>query len=360
MSLFGKNPNEANYVGGTKHFLDVLKNSGNGNLLIWRQPEEDFNTNSVLVVNPGEEAIFINNGEIMSVFSSGRYELKTENYPFLSRIRNILSGGISTFNCIVYFVRKAHSMEILWGTDSPIQLRDPVQQIATSVRARGSYKVQIDNSTLFLTKMVGNNIQAIQQEDLPEYFSNQFQQKIKATLTRALKNSKEEIMGVCSEIDLFAEDIAPFIQEIFDEYGIKLVNFSISAMDIPQDDPNRQYLEAAYARSREYDILGDKYRTVKGMEILENVSLNPGAGGIASAGAGIGMGMAAGSVMGDIAKTVLSPAQSTANESPAPATNSGDDCMEKLTKLKKMLDMGLIEQVEYDTMKKEILSKMML
>ena len=37
MSLFGKNPNEANYVGGTKHFFDVLKNNGN--------------TNSVLVVS---------------------------------------------------------------------------------------------------------------------------------------------------------------------------------------------------------------------------------------------------------------------------------------------------------------------
>ena len=366
MSLFKKNPNEVNYVGGSKHFLDTIKNSGDGNLLIWRQPEEDFNTNSVLIVNPGEEAIFIKNGEIVNVFSNGRYELKTENYPFLSRIRNELSGGISTFNCIVYFVRKAHSMEILWGTDSPIQLRDPVQQIATSVKARGSYKIQIDNSGVFLTKLLGNNIQTFEQDELSYYFSNQFQQKIKSTLTRSLKNSNEEILGVCSEMDLFAENITPHMQELLDEYGIRLINFSISAMDIPMNDPNRAYLEAAYSKSREFDIMGSKYATIKGMEILQNISKNEGAGGLASAGAGLGMGIAAGGAIGDIAKTVFSPTQTQSpqpqNTNPPAASPAGDgteDYVEKLAKLKKMLDMGLIEQAEYDAMKKEVLQKIM-
>ena len=64
MALFNKNPNEAAYVGGKKHWTDVIKNSGSGELLIWRQPEEDFNTNSTLVVMPGEEAIFIKGGTV--------------------------------------------------------------------------------------------------------------------------------------------------------------------------------------------------------------------------------------------------------------------------------------------------------
>ena len=46
MALFGKNPNEVAYTGGKKHWADVIKNTGPGELLIWRQPEEDFNTNS--------------------------------------------------------------------------------------------------------------------------------------------------------------------------------------------------------------------------------------------------------------------------------------------------------------------------
>ena len=157
MGLF-RNPNEANYQGGKKHILESLKNTSPANVLIWKQPEEDFNTHSVLTVNPGEEAVFVKNGEVVSVFQNGRYVLKTENYVFLSRLRNMLSGGISTFNCFVYFVRKASTMELLWGTNSPIQLRDPVQGIATSIKARGSYKIHIDDSIKVITTLLGSNI----------------------------------------------------------------------------------------------------------------------------------------------------------------------------------------------------------
>lgn len=359
MSLFSKNPNETNYVGGSKHILDVLKNRGNANLLLWKQPEEDFNINSVLIVMPGEEAVFIKNGEIVNVFSNGRYELRTENYPFLSRIRNSLSGGISSFNCVVYFVRKAHSLEILWGTNSPIQLRDPIQHIATTVQARGSYKLQIENCGVFLAKMVGN-VNVITQDSINDYFNNQFQANIKSVLTQALKNSNQEVLGVCSELERFSEIITPTLQEIFDNYGVRLINFSISAMDIPQDDPNRMRLEEAYAKRREFEIMGEQYRTIRGLDILENMSKNPGSGGIASMGAGLGMGMAAGGAMGSLAQAVFQqPLQQS-----QPATNSSVtsttsvDPMEKLSKLKQMFDAGLIEQEEYDSVKKEILSKM--
>ena len=43
----------------------------------------------------------------------------------------------------------------------------------------------------------------------------------------------------------------------------------------------------------------------------------------------------------------------------APAAPAADDPMARLSKLKQMLDAGLIEQAEYDAVKKEILSKMM-
>lgn len=68
MGLFNKNPNEVAYTGGKKHWADVIKNTGPGELLIWRQPEEDFNTNSTLIVMPGEEAIFIKGGTVEQTF----------------------------------------------------------------------------------------------------------------------------------------------------------------------------------------------------------------------------------------------------------------------------------------------------
>ena len=379
MGLFDRNPNERAYVGGKKHWTDVIKNSGPGDLLIWRQPEEDFNTNSTLIVMPGEEAIFIKGGNIEQTFDSGTYKLSTENYPFISRLRNAFSGGISTFNCVVYFVRKSHSMEIFWGTDSPIQVRDPVMMISTSVQARGSYKVQVDNPGKFLTKMVGNNVPFIMQGELNNYFISEFQQHIKSSLARAIRSANQEILGICAEQDILAGQIHPILQEILDDYGLKLITFTIAAIDIPENDPNRQKLEQAFADKSVMRILGDDWGRQQASEMLHTLAANPGAGGVAAAGAGMGMGMAAGSVFAGMAQQMFAPMQPQApiqQQQPVQAAPSGrfqqrgtatpapqpaqlaEDPVEALKKLKAMLDAGLIPQEVYLSKMNEILSRM--
>ena len=223
MALFNKNPNEAAYVGGKKHWTDVIKNSGSGELLIWRQPEEDFNTNSTLVVMPGEEAIFIKGGTVEQVFENGTYKLSTDNYPFISRLRNAFSGGISTFNCVVYFVRKADSKEIRWGTETPIQVRDKVWGVRTDARVRGAYKVRIENPAKFLEKLIGNNIPFQFQEELDKYFASEFHGKIKTAVSKFLNALEQELIGIDAYMDELSEKIEPYIDEIVSDYGLKCV-----------------------------------------------------------------------------------------------------------------------------------------
>lgn len=287
MSIFKKNPNETAFVGGKKHFLDVIKNSGDGNLLIYKCPEEDFNTGSTLIVQEGEEAIFLKDGVIQNVFSPGRHVLSTDNYPFLSRIVNAFSGGISSFNCKVYFVRKASSMEIPWGTASPIQVRDPVQLIMTSLRARGSFKISISDGGKFLSKLVGNNVDFLKQDGITQYFRNEMMVHLKSQIAKYIKDSGEEILGICAQQEELSLKLTPTLENILSEYGIKLLNFSIAAIDIPENDPNRQKLEAAYSTKRESQIYGNEYEKFAAREVVTNLSKNESAAGIAVMGAGM-------------------------------------------------------------------------
>ena len=385
-----RNENESNYVGGKKHFTDVIKNSGSEEMLIYRCPEEDFNTNSTLIVNPGEEAIFIKGGTVEQTFDNGTYKLSTENYPFISRLRNAFTGGVSTFNCVVYFVRKAHSVEIRWGTDSPIQVRDKMLGIATKLRARGAYKVQIGDPVKFLEKLIGNNVFYQTQEELNKYFISEFQSKIKSVIARAINESDTEILGIDSRLDELSDTIEPFMQEILDDYGLKCVKFTVAAVDIDDDELRRRYDEIgidaiAKMRNAQADkavmgILGDDWGKQQAANILGNLSMNPGAGGVAAAGAGMGMGMAAGGAFGSMAQQMFAPMSSSTpvqqpqpfqqapsgrfssppqpNNTQTPPSSSQEDPMEVLGKLKRMLDAGLIEQAEYDAKKAEILSRM--
>ena len=387
MALFGRNPNESAYVGGKKHWTDVIKNSGSGELLIWRQPEEDFNINSTLVVMPGEEAIFIKGGTVEQVFENGTYKLSTENYPFISRLRNAFSGGISTFNCVVYFVRKADSKEIRWGTETPIQVRDKVWGVRTDARVRGAYKVRIENPAKFLEKLIGNNVPFQFQEELDKYFASEFQGKIKAAVSKFLNALEQELIGIDAYMDELSEKIEPYIDEIVSDYGLKCVKFSLAGLDI--DTTKYDVIDASQieliARSRGYqgdkaglDILGNDWGRIQGAGILRDLANNPGAGGVAAAGAGMGMGIGAAGAFGSIAQQVFAPAQNgfAAQQSINPTQNApsgrftqknsasvtptvnAEDPMETLGKLKKLLDAGLIEQAEYDAKKTEILSRM--
>jgi membrane protease subunit (stomatin/prohibitin family) len=386
MVLFGRNPNETAYVGGKKHWTDVIKNTGPGELLIWRQPEEDFNTNSTLVVMPGEEAIFIKNGNVEEVFESGTYKLSTDNYPFISRLRNAFSGSVSTFNCVVYFVRKADSQEIRWGTETPIQVRDKVWGIRTDARVRGAYKVRIENPAKLLEKLIGNNVPYQFQEELNKYFESEFQGKIKSAISKFLNGLEQELIGLDAYIDELSEKIEPYIDEIVQDYGLKCIKFSLAGLDIDNskyDEIDQSQIASiskvklAQGDKSVMEVLGDDWGRQQAANILGDLARNPGAGGIGAMGAGMGMGAAAGSVFGNMANQMFAPMnqqnqQPLQQSQPMPSgrftpkgvdtperqNNTEEDPIQILGKLKKMLDAGLIEQSEYDTKKAEILSRM--
>lgn len=388
MALFGKNPNEVAYTGGKKHWADVIKNTGPGELLIWRQPEEDFNTNSTLIVMPGEEAIFIKGGNIEEVFGNGTYKLSTENYPFISRLRNAFTGGISTFNCVVYFVRKADSQEIRWGTETPIQVRDKVWGIRTDARVRGAYKVRIENPAKLLEKLIGNNVPYQFQEELNKYFESEFQGKIKSAISKFLNGLEQELIGIDAYMDELSEQIEPYIDEVVQDYGLKCVKFSLAGLDIDNskyDEIDQSQIASiskvklAQGDKGVMDVLGEDWGRQQAANILGDLARNPGAGGVGAMGAGMGMGVAAGSVFGNMANQMFAPMNQQAPQQPTqpsqptpsgrfapkgsgaaqPSTQSpAEDPMETLGKLKKMLDAGLIEQAEYDAKKAEVLIRM--
>ncbi|MBD8948946.1 MAG: SPFH domain-containing protein [Blautia obeum] len=361
MALFKRNPNEADYYGGKKHFIDVIKNNGANTYLFWRQPEEDFNTHSKLIVMPGETAIFVEGGNIVQQFSEGTYELTTNNYPFISRLKNALSGGISTFHCVIYFLKNADSMELKWGTDDPIQVRDKVYGIRTSVQARGSYKVRIENPALFLEKLIGNNVRGLNQNELNKYFKNEMLMQIKSCVSKFLLLYENEFIGIGAYAGEISEAIQPQINETVSKYGLRCVNFAISYME-PDQTKYDAIDEAQIERIKRekqgigenafMNQLGSNWDKMERASIIETLAQNEGAGNITAMGAGLGMAMGVGSTIGNMANQVFQNASETQN------MQSYEDPIVVLEKLKKLLAAGLITEEDYDTKKKEVLSRM--
>ena len=343
MSIF-KNENEKNYVGGRKHWTDVIKNRSAGDVIFYKCLEEDFNTNSTLIVMPGEEAFFVKDGEIVTKFSNGTYKLSTKNYPILSRFKNMFSGGVSTFNCVVYFVRKTISHEILWGTDTPIVLRDKILNILTKIRARGSYKIEVENCEKILKFFIARNVQFSSMQTIDSFFVTQFQGQIKNYLAKNIADSNFELIELSTKTDVFSNEINPILDDEFKKIGLKCLNFTVASIDVEDSELRREYdkigmdvyrkkMEAS-ANKQVIEILGDDWEKQQKVEILKSAAANSGTGGV-------GVGLVAG----------LSSAKELSN------LDNNNDIEAKLEKLKSLFDKNLITEEEYLSKKSELLKK---
>jgi len=353
MGLFNKF-SSAKASNTSNNVLESIQNGGDSGCLVWRHSKEDFNTHSVVTVNPGEEAIFIRNGEYIGTLQEGRHELSTNNMYLISSLRNMLSGGETTFRCRIYFVRTAHS-EILWGTATPIEFTDYDLELPTRVRGAGTYRITFSNSFLFLKNVVGDKTH-FTQNDLSKYFQSQLSQRIYSLIAERLEelSKTEPVYSVTRRLNDFASSLSPQIQNVLSEYGIELTNYSIENLTIDEDEDRKEMMHrnsAAKSKVRELERMGGAYQTIKGMEIMESMANNPNAGGFAGMGAGFGMGAVVGNQMGAMAQNMFS-------QQPQTQTPSQPDPMETLSKLKKMLDAGLIPQSVYDSKVAEVINNL--
>ncbi len=378
MGLFHRNESGANFAGGSKNVMESIQRTTDTNTLIYLDSRVDFNTNSVIEVYPNQQAIFVKNGELYGVLPPGRHEVKNENYPILSRIRNMLTGGISSFTCQVYFVN-TNEQNVPWGTASAIEIQDyflgnGIIGVPTLIRGAGEFRVcfnvkEDDNACVqtFMKLMGDKSTYTV--NDLSMLFRAQISQEISDLVGKKLEeiSMKRSINAISSQLKDFSSELKPRFDELFEDYGLELVNFSFYNLTIDETEERKKYLDRLIAAAHT-----GSYDKVVQQELLENVSLNLGAGGVAAAGAGLGMGMAAGNAFAQMASTAFGqPQQPQAPPQPAgfggqsrfgtggvqPQTQQPDP-MESLTKMKQMLDAGLITQQIYDAKVSEIMSRM--
>ncbi len=332
LAIFKKNPNEVNYPNGKKPFLSIIKNEGSPEALIWKVPYEDFNQHSKVIVDENQDVLFYKNGVIEEVLSAGEYDLSTGNYPFLSRIRNSISDGVSAYNCKIFYVNKVHKLDNKWGTTSPVQVMDmhlslTGRPIRTDMMARGSFTLQIVDSKKFFLKYVGANYEQLTPAVVAQEFRAPINQKIRELIGKSIQALDVEIqIVVASMISDVADSVQAGLEPAFDEYGMRLVHFYIEALEILDNEERKQAM-AGRAEQARYAELGINYQTERTFDVLETAAGNEGAAGTAmGAGMGLGMGVGMGVPMGNGMYQMTSNNMAPNNGAPAGPAPSAVKC----------------------------------
>lgn len=273
--------------------IEVVKYNGSSDVFVWKYPSEELGTWTQLIVNESQEAILYRGGQALDLFTAGRHTLETANIPFLNRLINLPFGGRSPFTAEVWYINKAHSLDIKWGTATPIQLQDPKYKIFIPLRSYGQFGIKIDDSRKFLTKLVGT-LTIFDKDSIVKYFRGLYLTKVKDAISSYL--IKKQVSAL--EINAYLDELSGFLKEkmapTLDEYGISLINFYVNDINVPEDDPAVKKLKEALAKKAEMDIVGYNYTQERSFDTLEGAAKNTAGGQSNLMGAGIGLGMGVG------------------------------------------------------------------
>ena len=287
-------------------YTDPMRNE-----MVHRIPERgsgDFRVGSQVIVREGQTAVFVRDGQALDTFSAGRHTITTANIPLLTDLVGKAFGNRTPFTAEVFFVSMREFLNMGWGTQQPIIVRDP-EFGAAALQGFGNYTIQISNPQMFIAKIMGSGAR---------FTTNEIQNQLRGVIL-------EKLQDVLGELKLSVLDLAGMTEEIrgavrakssemFEQWGVSLKSLVINSL---KPAPNQLEVLA------EMGLVGAG--RVQGFQAMQTAKATlaaaeqPG-GGMAGMGAGLGAGMAIAQQMTQgIAGAAQQPAQPEPAAAPAAA-----------------------------------------
>jgi membrane protease subunit (stomatin/prohibitin family) len=323
--------------------LDVIQFADtSGKELVHRIPESgagDFRIGSQLIVREGQAAVFFRDGRALDTFGPGRHTITTANIPLLvGLVRRVFSGN-TPFTAECYFVSTRDFIDMRWGTQEPITLRDEVLRMVR-VRAHGTYNLAVADPQRFVGQMVGAR-GYYSTEDVANYLRSMIVNR----LTDLLGENMKSVLDLPALFEEISAATRAKLQDDFAAIGLALKRLYITSVS-PTEETSKAIDEAA-SMGAVGDM--DRYMKFKTARAIGDAAQTEGGGGVGQIGVGLGTAFAAAKVMTDAF------GGSGQGQTPAAAPS---DPLAVLKQLKDMLDQGLITQAEHDAKKADVLKRL--
>ena len=272
--------------------IEYLDDTGDN--IVNRVPEGgsgEFRLGSQLLVRENQEAVFYRDGKALDTFGPGRHTLTTQNVPLLAGLVDMaFADKGSPFRAEVYFVNKKTFTEMKWGTKEPIPFRDK-ELAMVRLRAFGRFSIRVDNSQLFINKLVGTE---------GRFTTDSIEGYLKDVITSRLADLLGETIETLFDLPQYYDEIGTLsktrLGDDFEKYGIQLVDFYINAITPPEEVQKR--IDERSAMGAMGDL--DSYMKFKTATAMGDAAQNEGGGGAAGAGVGMGAGLGMGMTMANM------------------------------------------------------------
>lgn len=303
-------------------------------------PTSEIKDASKLIVSPGQGCILVYEGKVQDVLTEpGTYFIESDNHPFITNLLKLRQSFESEHKMHLYFFRTAEVVNQSWGTPTPIKYVDPKYKFPIQLGAYGNYSVKIADGKSIFVNIIGSKY-IFTTEDLREIITG----RIQASLTSHFAKSAYSYNEIDTHLQEMSEQVKASINDTIGNLGLFLTDFQIESSSF--DEKTQAHINKIASMTSEALAaaeVGLDYVQLEKLRALRDAARNEG--GLAGAGLQVGAGL-------ELSKSLMQQKDDILNES-----MSNDDPVLQLKKLKALLDEQVITQDEFDSKKREILSR---
>lgn len=264
-------------------FSDVVEwEEFRDDMIFYKWANREIKKGSRLIIRPGQDAIFLNNGKIEGIFKEdGEYNIESEIIPFLSTLKGFKFGFNSGLRVEVLFVN-TKEFTVKWGTSSPINIPSPSPALpgGIPIRANGTVNFKVNDYVKLIDNVAGVRNKYLV-EDVKIRITAVLNQLLMKWISREGKdlfnlqsNSFEISKGIKEDLDM----------EVFD-LGMAITGFNVMSFNYPQEI--QDMIKTAASQSMVGDVA--KYQQIKMTDGMSSGKVQ--SGGTASDMVGMMMGM---------------------------------------------------------------------
>ncbi|RKN86072.1 SPFH domain-containing protein [Paenibacillus ginsengarvi] len=277
-------------------------------MIFWKWSNREIKKGSKLIIRPGQDAIFLNNGKIEGIFENeGEYNIASDIIPFLSTLKGFKFGFNSGMRVEVLFVN-TKEFTVKWGTQNPIMIPTPQLPGGMPIRANGTFNFKVNDYVTLIDKIAGVK-ESYLVEDVKIRITSVLDQLLMKWISREGKdmfnlqaNSFEIGKGISEDLDM----------QVMDN-GMTITGFHIMSFNYPQE------IQDKITKTASYEMIGNvqKYQQIVMTDGM--ASGNVKGGGAAADMAGMMMGM---NIANEMMKQMNPGSKPSADSAPAPAAQS--------------------------------------
>lgn len=240
-------------------------------MIFYKWNNREIKKGSRLIIRPGQDAVFLNNGKIEGIFQDeGDYDIESEIIPFLSTLKGFKFGFNSGMRAEVLFVN-TKEFTVKWGTKNAINIPAAGLPGGMPIRANGTFNFKVNDYVALIDKIAGVKDQYVV-EDIKIRITSILDQLLMKWITKEGKDM--------FNLQANAFDIAKGIKEDLDMEivgdGMTITGFNIMSFNYPKE------VQDMITKNASHGMVGDLNR-------YQQISMTDG--GAASDMAGMMMGM---------------------------------------------------------------------